>query len=332
MKNSLLKAKAAAYMLACSVVFVSCDKDDVSNGAMKEEPKSDLYTSSNSSGSISVFNVLSPSAVSANTLSVSGADADGIYYDQAADRIIQFDRSNKKLNAYNNASSLTGTIIPSFSIDVAAANGREISVNNNTVVLASSSDSALFVFNVGDNAFTLEKSHKIGFESWGIQLVGNTLYAVVDKTSDLAVFNNYTAMASGDITPSKRFTVEGIVRTHGLHFVESKDMMIMTDVADAASDSDGAVHVISGFTNKMVATSNGGTLALSDQVRISGPNTSLGNPVDVAYDLNNDIIYVAERKTQGGLLLGFDLPTSNNMDMPRYTEVVAGVSAVYMNN
>ena len=331
MKKSLLKA--AAYFMACSSIFIACDKDDDNDGnAMMNENTSDLYVSSNTSGSIAVFNVLAPNAITTNSLSVSGADADGIYYDQAADRIIQFDRSNKKLNAYNNASSLTGTITPSFSIDVAAANGREITVNNNTVVLASSSDSALFVFSISDSGFTLEKSHKIGFESWGIQLVGNTLFAVVDKTSDLAIFNNYTNMASGDIMPSKRFTVEGIVRTHGLHFVESKDMMIMTDVADAASDSDGAVHVIRAFTNKMVATSNGGTLALSDQVRISGANTSLGNPVDVAYDLNNDIIYVAERKTQGGLLLGFDLPSSNNMDIPRYTEAVAGVSAVYMNN
>ncbi len=322
------------FASACTLlVLSSCDKEDDEMVTPTPTPVvSDLYVSSNTSGSITIYDVASTSSITSSSVTVPNADADGIYYDAAADRLIQYDRTNKKLNAYNNASMLSGSATPSFSIDVPAANGRELTVNGSTAVVASNSDSALFVFTIGSNSFTLTKSQKIGFESWGIQLVGNTLYAVVDKTSDLAVYENYSSMGAGDISATKRVTVAGIVRTHGLQYVASKDMMLMTDVADAASETDGALHIINGFSGKLAATANGGTIALADQIRIDGTASKLGNPVDVAYDMNNDRIYIAERKTSGGLLLGFDTPSANSQAAPAFNMASPGAAAVYMQN
>ena len=328
----LNKLKSVAFLATGLFVFTACEKDNNNNTSKASAKKSDLYVSSNTSGTISIFDVADVNAVSNLTATVSGADADGIFYDEATRRLFQFDRTNKKLNAYFSAGPFSGTLSPLFSIDVNAANGRELTVSGNTAVLASSSDSSLYVFNIGVAGFTQTKVQKIGFETWGIQLVGNTLYAVVDKTGDLAVFNNYSASGSGNITPSKRVTIGGIVRTHGLTFVEAKNMMIMTDVADAASDTDGAIHIINNFTTVFGATANGGTISINDQIRIDGANTMLGNPVDVAYDTNNDRIYVAERKTAGGLLLGFTVPTANLTAAPVYNTTLSGASAVYINN
>jgi len=328
----LNKLKSTAMFAALGLlILTSCKKDD-NNSTTTSVAKSDLYVSSNVTGIVSIFDVTSPATISSNTVTVTGADADGIYYDAGTKRLFQFDRTNKVLNAYYSAGAFSGTLTPAFSIAVDAANGRELTVSGNTAVLASSSDSALYVFNIGATGFTLTKKQKIGFESWGIQLVGNTLYAVVDKTSDLAAFDNYTSMPAGNITPTKRVTIGGIVRTHGLNFVTSRNMMLMTDVADANSDTDGAIHIIKNFTTLFGNTANGGTISANDQIRIDGANTMLGNPVDVAYDTNNDRIYVAERKTAGGLLLGFTVPTANSTAAPVYNATLSGASAVYINN
>ena len=106
--------------------------------------------------------------------------------------------------------------------------------------------------------------------------------------------------------------------------------MVLTDVGLATSDSDGGIIVLKGFTELFAATPNMGTIALNKQIRIYGSATSLGNPVDVAYDHFTKTIFVAERLNGGGKLLTFDLPNSNVNAMPKSSRAEAGVSSVYL--
>ena len=125
-------------------------------------------------------------------------------------------------------------------------------------------------------------------------------------------------------------TIEGLVRTHGITFSAADNRMILTDVGSAASDSDGGIIVINDFSSKIAATTNLGTIAMTNQVRIYGPNSTLGNPVDVAYDSVTDKIYIAERLNSGGKVLTFTLPMSTSDATPSNSRTEAGVSSVYL--
>ena len=69
---------------------------------------------------------------------------------------------------------------------------------------------------------------------------------------------------------------------------------------------------------------------MANQIRIYGPNSNLGNPVDVAYDSVTDKIYIAERLNAGGKVLTFSLPTTTSDATPLNSRTEAGVSSVYL--
>lgn len=69
---------------------------------------------------------------------------------------------------------------------------------------------------------------------------------------------------------------------------------------------------------------------MSNQVRIYGSNSLLGNPVDVAYDKVTKKIYVAERLNAGGQVLKFSFPTVLNDMAPIGARLEAGVTSVYL--
>lgn len=106
--------------------------------------------------------------------------------------------------------------------------------------------------------------------------------------------------------------------------------MILTDVGSAASDSDGGLIIINNFSSVLAATPNMGTIATSSQIRLYGPNSTLGNPVDVSYDDVTEQVYVAERLNAGGKLLTFNLPTANGDATPTMSRQEAGISSVYL--
>ncbi len=266
-------------------------------------------------------------------------ELNGIYYDNENDEIIQLVRSDNSLSVHGNimASLMNDGTSISLGLNTSAdfVSGREIAVKDNWVVVAESpveangNQSSFYLYEKTSSGFTLKNTFDVDFALWGIHLEGNTLYAIVDNTGDLAVFNNFFSNTDGMISPSKRVTIEGIVRTHGLTYSMEDDLMVLTDIGDAGSDSDGALTVISDFSNTLDATADGGTIGLSDQTRIEGSNTSLGNPVDVAYSSTTEMYYVAERANGGGKILAFSSFSSNGNPSPIYSQEVAGASAVY---
>ena len=168
------------------------------------------------------------------------------------------------------------------------------------------------------------------FDVWGIKLVDNTLYAVQDKTNKLAVFYDFGSKAEGKLEADVSVAVEGIVRTHGLSYDAENDIMVLTDIGDAMSDSDGAFHVIEHFSSKLKEAGDGGTIALDEQVRVSGDKTFLGNPVDITFSVDEKKVYVAERANGGGRLLIFDHPSKSGNMKPVANLDYEGASAVYL--
>ena len=131
------------------------------------------------------------------------------------------------------------------------------------------------------------------------------------------------------VAATKRITIGGLVRTHGLTYDASSDTMVMTDIAVAMNGgNDGAFHVITDFSSKFSTTANGGTLSTNDQIRVAGSNTVLANPVDVAYDGRTQTTYIAEA-ANGKILVFTNIGAGGNV-APSDSIDVASASAVYL--
>ena len=163
---------------------------------------------------------------------------------------------------------------------------------------------------------------------WGIQATKKDLFAIEDVTSNLAFFKDFFKAKSGSLRPTAKVAIEGLVRTHGLNYDEDADVMVLTDIGSAGSATDGAIIIIEDFSKKFTTAGDGGKIYLEDQIVIAGPMSSLGNPVDVAVNVEQGSIFVAERASEGGKFLVFAMPASSGDYAPVYSEKFPGASAV----
>ena len=207
--------------------------------------------------------------------------------------------------------------------DVTVTNARGVAVDRelggaNVVIAQAGNDdnggeNKLFRFDANRSDLDLQAEIRVDFQLWGIEWDGDDLIAVMDQTDSVAVFEDFDdAVNTGDsafLQPTYKFRVEGLTRTHGVAFAQDDDLLFLTDIGDAGSDTDGAVHVIPNWraAARGDVDGNEGTLALGRQVRIAGSETFLGNPVDVAYDDDNNNLFVAERARDGGRVIAFDM-------------------------
>src|SRR5690606_5963796 len=132
-------------------------------------------------------------------------------------------------------------------------------------------------FTRDSNGYTLRNTVTVNYAVWGIELIGNDLYTVVDNTADVAVLRNFIATYTTDVTatPDKQITIGGITRTHGI--TQDGGTVILTDIGNEQNDSDGGFQFISGFVNRFNAVPNGDTLELpGNQLRVSGSFTEMG--------------------------------------------------------
>jgi len=335
MKKNLFMATLAFSAIG----FVSCSSDDDSNNNGSDADELALFTSSNTSGAISYTDLKATSPVS-RTFTIGSTDSDGIYYNDDTDEVIVASRTNNRLEVYGgfkNTLSGTGTSLTMTASSQTGdfTNAREISVDGSRVVVvqdqndANSLTNKLVVYQRTASGFTLEKSFVIPFKLWGIDIEDGNLYAVEDLTNRVAVFSNIFSKPSGTLSPDKKVAVEGLVRTHGIHYEDNT--MVLTDVGLATSDVDGGIVVIENFSSVFSSTANGGTISLASQKRIYGPNSTLGNPVDVAFDDDNDKIYIAERLNAGGRVLSFAYPTTAQSDAtPLTARLEPGVTGIYL--
>ncbi|MEN3324017.1 hypothetical protein VP395_09785 [Mariniflexile soesokkakense] len=330
---------ALAFFTFFSVALTSCSNDDDNQTNLSTY----LFASNNSNGNITYYDVTNLSTVTSTTLLTTTTAADGVYYDEKNDVIVQASRSSFSLEGYSNASlNTTGasvTIGISGSTDMTSP--RELAVKGNFYVVADNADvdgdtntpdGRLFIYTKNGNSFTLRNIITTDFKLWGIAFDGDDLYAVVDATNQLAIYKNFLSNSTNaSVSASKKIVIEGIVRTHGLTYDAMSNTMVLTDIASAMNtQDDGAFHVIENFTSKFNNTANGGTLTLSQQTRVAGSLTLLGNPVDVAYDNVTKTVFIAEAGNGGGRILAFNNIGSGGNLMPVVNNDLASASSVFI--
>jgi len=331
MKNLFI---TSAFLL---VIFSSCDSSDSEKTNSSEAV---LLTSSNTSGKITYQDLLSSSAT-VKSFTIASLDAEGISYNSDTDAVIVASRTNNKLETYTGIKEAVKAGTDNIKLTLSGLNtefnnARETAVSGDVVIVAQDQLAAngminkLFVYNKTATGFTLVKTFTTDFKLWGIHLNGNDLYAVVDLTGDIVLFKDYMKNASGNITATKRVTIAGLVRSHGITYSASDDTMILTDVGNATSGTDGGLIFIKNFSSVFNSTVAAGTIAQTSQIRIYGPNSLLGNPVDVAYDQVTKKIYVAERLNAGGEVLTYTYPTASGDFAPSNVRVEAGVTSVFV--
>ncbi|MES2239185.1 MAG: hypothetical protein V4497_02885 [Bacteroidota bacterium] len=325
--------------ISCAVVAISlasCNNDDTP----MSNPELTMVTSSNTSGKVTYVDLLETNAM-VKSFTISSLDAEGISYDPNTDNIVVASRTNNRLESYSGvkAAALSGGTALTVSLsgsNLDFTNARETAVSGDKVVVAQDQLASnglvnkLLVYQKTSTGFTLLNSYTTSFKLWGIHMDGNDLYAVVDLTGDIVQFKNFMSNASGAITATKRVTIEGIVRTHGITYSVNDDLMVLTDVGSATSDTDGGLVFIKNFASVFASTANMGTIITSSQIRIYGPNSTLGNPVDVAYDNVTDVTYVAERLNGGGKVLSFSKATVSGDATPLTSRAEAGVTSIFV--
>jgi hypothetical protein len=127
---------------------------------------------------------------------------------------------------------------------------------------------------------------------------------VAFTNGSIGVYDNASTNATG--TPTRTFTATGLDNAHGISYDAATDILVVSDVGSVTTgpNTDGEIYV---FSNASTAT---GTVV--PKAVISGPNTQLGNPVDI--DLANGDLRVAE-KTNDQLLIFANILQSTGGDL-----------------
>ena len=294
-----------------AILFSSCTRDK--NEPMPQSTVSRLYVS-NADTDAAVLNTIIfdpadqsvfPTAYSYNSQL---PDGNGILFDPFSGTVFQVSRKNRNIRTFTVNTDGTLANKNSF-IDEGLTSARELAFDRsrNMLYIASNTDSAIYVYN---NANTLSgsvaanKKLKLNGQPWGIHLDGDRLFVVIDQDRvEVQLFESASTLVVGTISPTKKITISGAIRLHGITYSEARDALILTDIADPSSTVDGAVYIIDGANVKFTGT---GTVVTPSRV-ISGINTGLGNPVDVAWDdrEGKDLIYIAEKANRKILIFRF---------------------------
>ena len=299
---------------------------DSSDDGITTMPIRGLSVSSNpSTDSETTGQVAQYSAVLSSELSTfdSGMSIESAAYTASGDGVITFDNpdtSTGGLIVVNRLKTMRDGMMYSDSYDhmivgnetgLIAPKGLDISSDNGMVFVADVNETtpAVRVFSPcasGNVAPLLTLEAANGARPWDVDYDPSTDSAYLALTNGtVAVFEEVVRkMESGQtvITGEDRLIVPASDGTafaaptniHGIDYDSQSDSLVISDVGSAADATDGKLYVISG------AGSADGLANVS--VNIAGPNSMLGNPVDLM--LSNGHVYVAEKSN--GMILRFD--------------------------
>lgn len=299
---------------------------DASDDGITTMPIRGLSVSSNpSTDSETTGQVAQYSAVLSSELSTfdSGMSIESAAYTASGDGVITFDNpdtSTGGLIVVNRLKTMRDGMMYSDSYDhmivgsetgLIAPKGLDISSDNGMVFVADVNETtpAVRVFSPcasGNVAPLLTLEAANGARPWDVDYDPSTDSAYLALTNGtVAVFEEVVRkMESGQtvITGEDRLIVPASDGTafaaptniHGIDYDSQSDSLVISDVGSAADATDGKLYVISG------AGSADGLANVS--VNIAGPNSMLGNPVDLM--LSNGHVYVAEKSN--GMILRFD--------------------------
>ncbi len=329
-------------MMAFAALAVSCSSDDDSGGGGAVNPPvlANLFATSNTSSTIANLQ-FTPQGIVVSNFSTSSNDNQGIYYDDDKDELVVGSRTQKVLNIYTNIENTApgGTLNLALSTGTVLDSPRDLVKTDDFYIVSDDTDldgdpstdeGRFFIFKRDDSGYVLRNTVSVDFAVWGIELIGNDLYAAVDKTGNLAQFKNFLAnhTTNSVAVPDKTITIEGIARIHGIAY--DNGYVVLSDIGDPSNESDGGIHYLNSFVAKFEEVPNGGTLPiLGKQVRIAGRLTELGNPVAVAYDDDRKVIFVAERANENGKILMFQDVGAGGELLPAQKIPFVGASSLY---
>jgi hypothetical protein len=326
-------------LVLCALAVLSCNSDDEVNSGARTSETAHLYATTR----LGVVKRYDINTGEVTTYSTPSSDAEGIYFSTLNDAFSLVSRSSNRLEFYHGISALGsgGTKEPAEAIfgSEDLQSPRDLAVKDEFYVVSDNTDldndettpeGRLFIYIRTGTDFILRNVVTTKFRVWGIEFVGDDLYAAVDETNKLALYRNFLSANQGNriLTADKIVAIQGVVRMHGLDY--DGDVMVVSDIGEAESASDGALHVINKFEEKFSSTGNGGFIGTEDQLRISGSNTLLGNPVNVVYDAAYNVIFVAEALNNSGRILAFNNATSVSGNIsPDLRYSLPAVSSLY---
>jgi len=132
-------------------------------------------------------------------------------------------------------------------------------------------------------------------------------------------------LALGNTAPTAIFKPDNPLASsnmHGIVYVAEDDRLIVSDVADPTSATDGSIYVFE------MASTLSGTVTADRTIR--GAASNLGNPVDL--QLNGNDLFVAEKANEGGRILVYkdiangasgDIAANSNFLVPGIESIIS---------
>ncbi len=330
MKSPLFKNSFYAVAFGSVAIFaVACQKTNLTPGAAASAQSEEAIAASLRGG---LYASAADTAAAVNNLymynnvnnqlqftmqyATNAKDGNGVYYNKTTDEIYQLSRKNKTVYVFSNASTMSGTPIPSRTItDTTLSSGREITYDDKRDILyvANNSDSSIRVYKKFSTLFgtVIGSSLKIQGQPWGITYDrnNNVLLAAMDLTAmRLDIFDAPNTLMAGAVTANRSLNITDRLngtfsRIHGLSYDSDNDILVVTEIGEAAApitptpgkpafNADGGLYIFMGANAKIAA---GGSYAADGT--IYGASTTLGNPVDVIVKTvnGNSYIYAAEK-------------------------------------
>jgi hypothetical protein len=220
--------------------------------------------------------------------------------------------------------------------NIEVKNARDIAVSGNRIIVSSeavgSTDSNKFyVYESNGHSISLTKVFETDSKHRGIFISGSTLYAAMDNSNSIAVYNNFFDKFEGVLTADDVFVVEGAKALRGVTYDEVDDTLFLTDVGNPLIDGDDAIHTINNFSVKYKGMGSYGVLAAADIKTITGSNSMLGNPVDLEYSNIGKVLYAAEHRANGFMPLGFPATPTTGDFASKIKKSSSGISSIHLN-
>lgn len=341
MKTYTLKS---LLFIAVTATLASCSTDaDVAAEANANELPSNktlIFTTSNNSNTSEILVSEAGSLTTERLLTGTGMDAAGVFYDHVEDCLVQASRSDREVRLYDNIKTTpNGSVLNPVSISADGfLNARDIASASNGKIIVSSDaaqngqSNKFYIYDVTPAGLVFDKVFVTSNQNWGIDINGSDLYAVNDNSNRISIFNNVFTQTGQILDPTNQIFIEGATSLKGMTYHAGTDMMIVTDVRNQFNDSDGAIIIIDNFSSKLNAAGSFGTIARSQYRIIEGSNTKLGTPLDVQLDAAAGIVYVAERSTNSGAVIAYDVRNTGINATPVSVKNVRGVSSIFLKN
>ncbi|CAM3116891.1 hypothetical protein PAT01_29320 [Pseudoalteromonas atlantica] len=209
---------------------------------------------------------------------------------------VAYNRDGETFNASQDrliSGSNTGLISPK-GLDIASDSGMIFVAENNETTpsiaifssCATGDASPLMTLTFANNARPWDVDYDSNTDRAFVALTNGTV-AVFDQVKN-KLLSGETTISTEDrlITPANNSqALAAPTNIHGIDYDSLSGALILSDVGSAAVADDGKIYVLNNTANAS------GLVNIS--ATISGPNTLLGNPVDIMYSGTN--LYVAEK-------------------------------------